>query len=66
MGQIMNCPKCKKEIKGYPAISRKDNKTKICSDCGIREALEPLLPPEEIERIVVIVNGLASVYNAIS
>jgi len=25
---------------GYPAISRKDNKTEICSDCGTAEALE--------------------------
>lgn len=36
----MKCPKCKKEIKGYPALSRKDNKTEICSDCGTKEALE--------------------------
>lgn len=36
----MKCPKCKKEIKGYPALSRKDNKTEICSECGTKEALE--------------------------
>ena len=36
----MICPKCKKEFNGYPAISRRDNKTKICSDCGTREALK--------------------------
>ena len=36
----MKCPKCGKKIKGYPAISRTDNKTKICSECGIKEALE--------------------------
>lgn len=34
------CPKCKKEYEGYPAISRKDNKTEICSECGLLEALE--------------------------
>lgn len=38
----MNCPICKKKIIGYPAISRKDNKTKICSECGVKEALEAL------------------------
>lgn len=27
-------------MQGYPAISRKDNKTKICSKCGIMEALD--------------------------
>lgn len=34
------CPLCGKEIKGYPALSRKDNKTEICSDCGTKEALQ--------------------------
>lgn len=34
------CPHCKKPIIGYPAISRKDNKTEICSNCGTLEALE--------------------------
>lgn len=36
----MKCPKCNKKIVGYPAISRVDNKTKICSECGMLEALE--------------------------
>ena len=36
----MICPICKQKIKGYPAISRKDNKTQICSKCGSKEALE--------------------------
>ena len=34
------CPKCKREILGYPALSRLDNKTEICSTCGMIEALE--------------------------
>lgn len=33
------CPKCGKKYYGYPALSREDNKTEICSECGIREAL---------------------------
>lgn len=33
------CPTCSKPLKGYPAISRKDNKTEICSECGVAEAL---------------------------
>lgn len=36
----MNCPKCDKVISGYPALSRKDNDTYICSACGTKEALE--------------------------
>ena len=35
-----NCPRCKREIETYPALSRRDNKTDICSDCGGAEALE--------------------------
>lgn len=40
------CPICKKEYTGYPAISRKDNKTEICSECGLKEALEDWLKGE--------------------
>lgn len=34
------CPKCNDYIVGYPALSREDNKTEICSKCGNIEALE--------------------------
>lgn len=33
------CPRCGKYYLGHPAISRKDNKTEICSTCGTEEAL---------------------------
>ena len=33
------CPKCGRTYQGYPSTSRVDNKTKICTDCGIVEAL---------------------------
>ena len=33
------CPNCGKTIIGYPALSRKDNKTEICSNCGSMEAI---------------------------
>ena len=33
-------PLCKKTYKNYPALSRKDNKTEICPDCGFKEALK--------------------------
>jgi hypothetical protein len=35
----MICPRCNKSFTGYPAISRRDNTTEICSDCGTLEAL---------------------------
>lgn len=37
------CPICKNKIIGRPALSRKDNKTKICSQCGMNEALEQFI-----------------------
>lgn len=40
LGFAKICPRCKNYIQGYPALSRKDNKTEICSNCGKLEALE--------------------------
>ena len=37
---LRNCPRCGNNIIGYPAVSRYDNTTEICSDCGTDEALE--------------------------
>lgn len=34
------CMKCGKTFKGFPAISRKDNKTELCPVCGVAESLE--------------------------
>jgi len=34
------CPRCKSELEGVPALSRKDNQTHICSNCGVSEAVE--------------------------
>lgn len=42
---IKKCPKCKQEYSAYPAISRADNKTEICSLCGITESLVNWLFP---------------------
>lgn len=38
--EIQRCPKCKKEFTEYPALSREDNETEICPECGIEEAIE--------------------------
>ena len=34
------CPRCEREMTTFPALSRRDKKTDICSDCGQAEALE--------------------------
>lgn len=40
---MLECPRCKKTKlhanDAYNALSRKDNKTYVCSDCGVDEAL---------------------------
>lgn len=38
-----NCPSCGQDYAGYPAISRVDNTTNICSACGTAQALAALL-----------------------
>ena len=37
------CPECKKIYKERPAISRKDNKTEICPQCGQIEAINEFI-----------------------
>ena len=38
--ELKYCPKCHKQYTGYPAISRMDNRTQICSKCGQLEAIQ--------------------------
>ena len=37
--QIETCPRCNESYTGYPALSRRDNATDICSKCGEIEAV---------------------------
>lgn len=47
------CPVCGQIYKGVPSLSRKDNKTQICPDCGTREALESIgVSKEEQDSII--------------
>lgn len=51
--QLTICPKCGKAYREAPALSRLDNATLICPDCGIREALASLdIGAEEQEAIL--------------
>ena len=36
------CPRCGKAYHEPPALSRLDNETLICPDCGTREALDSI------------------------
>lgn len=55
------CPKCGKTYNRPPAISRDDNETPICPECGSREALKALgLSDEEIDKII---SNIPSDYN---
>lgn len=47
------CPLCGRIYHGHPALSRTDNKTLICPDCGTRQALESIgVAAEEQEQII--------------
>ena len=51
--QLRKCPKCEELYGGVPAVSREDNKTLICPDCGTREALESIgVKSDEQEQIL--------------
>lgn len=51
------CPKCGQVYTGHPALSRYDNDTLICPDCGTREALESLgVGREEQHKILGIIH----------
>lgn len=47
------CPKCGQSYKGRPAPSRNDEKTLICPDCGVREALATLGVSEEEQESIL-------------
>lgn len=51
------CPLCRKPYSGIPALSRTDNQTPICPDCGIRQALESIgVSTEEREKILSVMH----------
>lgn len=51
------CPKCGQTYTRVPALSREDDRTLICPDCGCREALASLgINREEQDRILGIIH----------
>lgn len=50
------CPICGLKYDTAPAISRRDNRTPICPDCGTRQALESIgVGKEEQDKILAII-----------
>lgn len=64
MNEKKICPKCNHLIIGHPAISRDDNKTEICSNCGLSEAVETLkeVISPTLKAIVETINGIGKVF----
>lgn len=51
------CPICGKGYTERPAISRADDETPICPDCGTREALEGIgISADEQDEIIGIIH----------
>ena len=51
------CPRCGRTYCEPPALSREDNKTLICPDCGTREALDTLgVASDEQEQIIAAIH----------
>ena len=47
------CPLCGRVYHGAPALSREDNETPICPDCGTRQVLQSIgVEPFEQEQII--------------
>ena len=52
------CPLCGRLYAGHPALSRTDNETPICPDCGTRQALASIgISPEDQEKIISILHA---------
>lgn len=52
-----SCPICGQIFTERPAVSREDNITLICPDCGTRQALASLgVEPEEQDAIIEIIH----------
>lgn len=46
----VKCPRCNQAVYGYPALSRIDNYTYICSKCGTEEAMRQFLYFSNLEK----------------
>ena len=57
MIRLSVCPRCGRSFGEPPALSRLDNETLICPDCGTREALDSIgVKPDEQEQILAAIH----------
>ena len=57
MVRLFVCPQCGRAYTEHPALSKADNKTLICPDCGTREALDSIgVKPDEQEQILAAIH----------
>ena len=55
------CPVCGGPLTAHPALSRRDNKTEVCPDCGIRQALSDFgMDEAKQEEIIALVHKKVS------
>lgn len=58
---MKTCPRCGRKFERLLAVSRIDNQTMICNDCGVMESLDSMphgiLTPQERARIVAAATG---------
>ena len=55
--QLRTCPRCGGGYSGHGAVSRADNLTVICPDCGTREALQSIdVNEKEQDKIIYIIH----------
>ena len=55
--RISVCPRCGRSFHEHPALSRLDNETLICPDCGTREALDSIgVNSDEQEQIIAAIH----------
>lgn len=53
ISRLAVCPLCGRTYHGALALSREDNETPICPDCGTRQALQSIgVEPSEQEQII--------------
>lgn len=65
--EIKKCPHCSKYYLEPSAISRTDNKLKICSECGMKEALElfqEYKKSQDFKKFIENAQMTANIYNA--
>lgn len=56
---LTRCPKCGQEYSAHPSISRRDNQTRICPECGLREAMDDAgRSKEEAEEVIADIRNL--------